>query len=246
MKQIRLVIPMAGEGSRFRDAGYLKPKPFIEANGRMLIEIVLDNLISSKYELEIILIARGSHVEANTQETEKLLTRGNIKIKEISMLTAGSLSTVLHAQTEFDDDIPLLIANSDQFVDFNVDDFLEDAIERNLEGSILVFRDESRNPKWSFASLNADGLVAEVAEKIAISDLATVGIYYFSKGCDFVSYAKEMIAANDRVNNEFYTCPIYNYYLKDGAKIGVFEVPASSMFGLGIPDDLQAYLRENS
>jgi dTDP-glucose pyrophosphorylase len=136
----------------------------------------------------------------------------------------------------------VLVANSDQYVDFSVDAFVRDCLDRSLDGSILVFKDTKRDPKWSFARLDGAGLVVEVAEKKAISDLATVGIYLFRRGSDFVRAAVDMIARNDRVQNEFYTCPVYNYMLAQGAKIGTYEVPASAMHGLGTPEDLDAYL----
>src|SRR5207249_4230233 len=120
--------------------------------------------------------------------------------------------------------------------------FLDDCSARGLDGSILVFRDPARNPKWSFAEVNGEGLVARVAEKKPISDLATVGIYFFSRSSDFFDAALDMIARNDRVNNEFYTCPVYNYMIANGRRIGIFEVPGSAMHGLGTPADLEGYV----
>ena len=121
-------------------------------------------------------------------------------------------------------------------------DYVQDCLDRGLDGSILVFRDPSLDPKWSFAKVNDDGLVTEVAEKKPISDLATVGIYLFARGRDFVSATADMIATNERVNGEFYTCPVYNYMIANGARIGVYEVPMDAMYGLGTPDDLSEFL----
>jgi dTDP-glucose pyrophosphorylase len=115
-------------------------------------------------------------------------------------------------------------------------------MDRGLDGSILVFRDLDRDPKWSFARVGANGHVLEVAEKKPISDLATVGIYLFTRGKDFVASAIDMIAQNERINNEFYTCPVYNYMIASGAKIGVYEVTVDAMHGLGTPEDLTEYL----
>jgi dTDP-glucose pyrophosphorylase len=135
-----------------------------------------------------------------------------------------------------------LIANSDQLVDFDINLLIDDCHSRGLDGSILVFKDRFIDPKWSFVELDNDGIVLQVAEKTPISDLATVGIYYFSKGSDFVLAAMDMIAANDRINNEFYTCPIYNYMISQGARIGTFEIPFDKMYGLGTPNDFINYL----
>ena len=134
------------------------------------------------------------------------------------------------------------MANSDQYVDFDVDAFVDDCIGRDLDGSILVFKDEARNPKWSFARTDEQDLVVEVAEKKPISDMATVGIYLFRRGSEFVSAAIDMIARNDRVNDEFYTAPVYNYMIRAGLRIGIYEIPQSAMHGLGTPNDLEAFL----
>jgi hypothetical protein len=98
------------------------------------------------------------------------------------------------------------------------------------------------NPKWSFAKTNEKGEVIEVKEKVVISNKATVGIYYFSKGSDFVDAAIDMIVHNERVNNEFYTCPVYNWAINNYLRIGIYDIPASAMHGLGTPEDLELFL----
>ena len=139
-------------------------------------------------------------------------------------------------------DTPLLVANCDQFVDFSCADYVADCWARGLDGSILCFKDTKLDPKWSFAKTDKTGIVTQVAEKVAISDLATVGLYLFRRGSDFVAGAIDMLARNERVNNEFYTCPVYNHVIRNGGRIGVHEVRFEDMHGLGIPDDLIAYL----
>lgn len=139
---------------------------------------------------------------------------------------------------------PLLIANSDQIVDINIFDFINDCKNRNLDGSILTFVDEYKDPKWSFAKLDENSLVTEVKEKLVISEFATVGIYLFSKGKDFVDASIDMIIENDRVNNEFYTCPTYNYAINKGSKIGIYNIEFEQMHGIGTPEDLNIYLKK--
>ena len=235
--KLRVVIPAAGEGSRFRSAGFADPKPFIDVRGRPMIEWVMRNVAT---HAECHLILREDHIHERADVVEHLRRKG-ASIHVADRLTQGTACTLLLARPAFDDDVPLLVANSDQLVDFSVDAFVQDCIDRDLDGSILVFRDVEMNPKWSFARLDGD-LVSEVAEKKPISDLATVGIYLFRRGSDFVSGAIDMIARDDRVNNEFYTCPVYNYMIRSGLRIGVYEVPANAMHGLGTPEDLASYL----
>jgi UDP-N-acetylglucosamine diphosphorylase / glucose-1-phosphate thymidylyltransferase / UDP-N-acetylgalactosamine diphosphorylase / glucosamine-1-phosphate N-acetyltransferase / galactosamine-1-phosphate N-acetyltransferase len=241
---INVVIPMAGAGSRFVDAGYTKPKPFIDVAGKPMIERVLENL--SLPNANYILLARGDHVEAEFELVADLKLRFNATLLCIDRLTEGTACTVLHARHLINNDIPLVIANSDQLVDFDPRAYLSDCMVRELDGSILTFIDEHRDPKWSFARLNDDGLVVEVKEKVPISDHATVGIYLFRRGSDFVDSAIDMIVQQDRVNNEYYTCPTYNYLIKAGKKVGIFDVAPETMHGLGTPEDLCAYLLEHN
>ena len=109
---------------------------------------------------------------------------------------------------------------------------------KNLDGAILTF--EAIHPKWSYAKCNKEGFVTEVAEKNPISDIATVGYYYWKKGSDFVKYAEDMIEKDIRVNNEFYVCPVFNQAIEDNKEIRTFDIP--KMWGLGTPEDLKYYL----
>ena len=240
MSKINIVIPMAGLGSRFANVGYEKPKPFIDVDGKPMIVRVLDNL--NYPDANYFLIGRKEHLEKEKFLVEKIENEYNAKFIEIDKLTEGTVCTVLYARKFINNDLPLLIANSDQIVDISIPDFINDCFERGLDGSILTFKDVELNPKWSFARLS-NNLVVEVKEKEVISEFATVGIYLFNKGSEFVNSAIDMIIENDRVNNEFYTCPVYNYLIKDGAKIGIYDIEFSSMNGIGTPEDLELYLK---
>jgi NDP-sugar pyrophosphorylase family protein len=238
---INIVIPMAGAGSRFAEQGYEKPKPFIDVNGIPMIERVMANVAypNARY----ILIAQKSHLLKEAETVERITSQYNAHFVGIDKLTEGTACTVLYAKKLIDEDTPLLIANSDQLVDVDLNKYIDDCLNRKLDGSILVFKDEERNPKWSFAKVNDKQLVTEVKEKVAISDLATVGIYLFGSGKQFVSAAIQMIIENDRVNNEFYTCPVYNYLIREDKQIGVFEIEQKQMHGIGTPEDLNKYLK---
>lgn len=237
---INVVIPMAGQGSRFVKAGYTTPKPFIEVNGTTLIELVLRNvaLEGARY----ILLARTEHLASQAAAVERIRRTFDVEFVPVDRLTEGAACTVLHAHRIIDSDVPLLLANSDQYVDASVADYVRDCRDRGLDGSILTFVDAARDPKWSFARIDGNGLVTEVREKVAISEHATVGLYYFSKGSSFVAGAIDMILANDRVNNEFYTCPVYNYCIRAGERIGIHGIDAAQMHGLGTPEDLDRFL----
>jgi len=238
---INIVIPMAGQGSRFVKAGYEKPKPFIDVDGKPMIVRVLENLAypNARY----ILIARKEHMEKKVELVNQIEKDFNAIFIPIDKLTEGTACTVLYARKYINNDEPLLIANSDQIVDMDIADFIDDCKNRNLNGSILTFIDHYKDPKWSFAKLDESNLVTEVKEKVVISECATVGIYLYSKGKDFIDASVDMIIENDRVNNEFYTCPTYNYAIKEGSKIGIYNIEFEQMHGIGTPDDLNIYLK---
>ena len=237
---INIVIPMAGQGSRFVKAGYEKPKPFIDVDGKPMIVRVLENLAYP--DARYILIARREHMEKEKELVKQIEKEFNAIFIPIDKLTEGTACTVLYARKYINNQEPLLIANSDQIVDMNIADFIDDCKGRNLDGSILTFIDHHQDPKWSFAKLDENNLVTEVKEKVVISEFATVGIYLYSKGKEFVDASVDMIIENDRVNNEFYTCPTYNYAINEGLKIGIYNIKFEQMNGIGTPEDLNLYL----
>ncbi len=237
--QINVVLPMAGQGSRFANVGYKKPKPFVDVLGLPMIERVLQNLMIP--DARYILISRKEHLDQEKELVLMLKQKYNVEFVVIDQLTEGAAMTVLHTHRLINSEVPLLIANSDQIVDMNVNRFIEDMLARKLDGSILTFNDS--DPKWSYAKINQEGHVDLVREKEVISDHATVGIYLFRHGRDFVEAAIDMIVRNDRVKNEFYVCPVYNYAIKRNAKVGIFDIKKENMHGTGTPEDLELYLQ---
>jgi len=237
---INVVIPMAGSGSRFAKDGYKTPKPFIDVAGKPMIVRVLENLAYD--DARYILIIRKDHLEQEKELVKSIKKDFNVEFIEIDKLTEGTACTVLYARKFINNNQPLLIANSDQIVDISIADYINDCHDKKLDGSILTFVDNFKDPKWSFARLDESGMVVEVKEKEAISQYATVGIYLYSRGMDFFNGAVDMIIENDRVNNEFYTCPVYNYLIKENKKIGIYNINFTQMHGIGTPEDLNQYL----
>lgn len=239
---MNIVIPAAGLGSRFEKEGWKKPKPFIDINNNFMLKLVIDNL--SVPNANYFVLMRSEHIHQFQIEINKLDSLG-VRIIEVDGLTEGTACTVLLAREYINNDKPLLIANSDQIIDFDINLMIESMEKNQLDGSILVFEDPEMNPKWSFAKINENGLVTKVAEKDPISKYATVGIYLYNKGKDFCRCADQMINNNDRVNNEFYTCPVYNYIINEGQHIGVCKININQMHGIGTPLDLNTYIQNN-
>ena len=233
---MKILIPMAGEGSRFAREGYTFPKPLIEVNKKPMIQCVVENL---SFDAEYIFLVRREHLEKYELEgLLNIITDGKYKIIVVDQLTEGAACTALLAKEFIDNDEELLIANSDQIVEYSPTNF--NIVRKFTDLDAIVFTFNAVHPKWSFIKTDENNVATEVAEKNPISDIATCGIYYYRKGSDFVRYAEQMIEKDVRVNNEFYICPVYNELIQDDKKLIPFFV--NKMHGLGTPEDLQKYL----
>ncbi|MEO8153072.1 MAG: glycosyltransferase family 2 protein [Rhizobacter sp.] len=238
---LNIVIPMAGEGRRFVQAGYDMPKPLIPIQGTPMIRCVIENLRPARPH-RFIVICQRAHVRAHRLDEKLAQWAPGCVLVEVDGTTQGAACTVLAAKHLIDGDEPLMIANSDQLIDVPIDDYLAAGDARQLQGLLMTMR--AHDPKWSFARLGEANLVEEVAEKRPISDEATVGIYNFAHGGDFVRAALAMIERDLRVNGEFYVAPVYNELIAQGHRIGVHNVgtEGAGMHGLGTPDDLERFL----
>jgi dTDP-glucose pyrophosphorylase len=240
-RSLNIVVPMAGRGSRFANAGYIDPKPLIPVGGRPMIQWVIENIRPSR-EHRFIFICLEEHLKRYPKVTTKLIELcPGAKIIPVNAVTEGAACTVLLAKEYIDNDSPLMIANSDQIVDMPIDDYLEAGDQVGVSGLIMTFW--SDDPKWSFCKMRDDGTVSEVIEKEVVSNEATVGIYNFARGKDYVRAASRMIHRNLRVNGEFYVAPSYNQLIEEGDRILVKSTgeDGRGMHGLGTPSDLTQF-----
>jgi HAD superfamily hydrolase (TIGR01509 family) len=236
-KPINILIPMAGQGSRFATAGYDLPKPLIDVNGKPMIQRVVENLaLDANY---IFIMQEEHNKEHNIGKLIEAITESH-NIVTINGNTEGAAVTSLYAKDLINNDTPLVIANSDQIVTWNSNDFIRNAQLNSADGSITTFT--SSHPKWSYVATDKNGQATQVAEKKLISNNATTGIYYWAKGSDYVKYAEQMIDQNIRTKGEFYIAPVYNEAIQDGKKIITYTV--DEMHGIGTPEDLKEYLND--
>ena len=238
---MKILIPMAGEGSRFVKEGYTFPKPLIDVNGKPMIQTVVENL---DFDCEYIFLVRTEHLEkySGLIDTIDRITNGKFKYVAVDGLTEGAACTALLAEEYINNDEDLLIANSDQYITYEPQNF--NMLKSLTSVDAMVFTFNAVHPKWSFVKTNSRGFVVEVAEKKPISDIATCGIYWYRRGSDFVKYANHMIENNIRVNNEFYIAPVYNELIKDGKTLVPFYV--HEMWGIGTPEDLRRFLKRTT
>lgn len=236
---LNIIIPMAGLGNRFKSAGYLEPKPLIEVFKTPMVKVVIDNLRPQK-PYKFIFLCQESHLVDYDLYKQLKTWEPSCEVISVSSVTEGAACTVLLAQEKIDNDTPLLIVNCDQYIDFDINTFLGHAFVH--DGCIMTMK--ANHNKWSYVKLGSEGFVTEVAEKRVISDEATVGIYSFTKGKDFIRAAKLMIADDVRVNGEFYVAPVYNVFIREQKKIAIYNIghEGEKMYGLGTPEDLKLFL----
>jgi HAD superfamily hydrolase (TIGR01509 family) len=232
--RMNVLIPMAGAGSRFQQAGYTFPKPLIEVHGKPMIQVVAENI---NIDARHVYVVQQSHYEKYNLKSLLNLISPGCAIVQVDGVTEGAACTSLLAKEYINNDEPLLIANSDQYIDWDSNEFMYSMTADEIDGGILTFT--ATHPKWSFAKLDEDGFVCEVAEKKPISNIATAGIYYWKKGSDYVRLAEQMITKDVRTNNEFYVCPVFNEAIEAGLKIKTYQI--EKMWGLGTPEDLASF-----
>ena len=240
---LNIVLPIAGRGSRFAEAGFELPKPLIPVHGVPMIEVVVNN-VRPLTDHRFIFVALKEHLDhLGMEETLKRVAPGCIVIP-VNQVTEGAACTVLLAREFIDNDDQLMLANSDQWVDIDINDYLNILDTQEADGLIMTMWAD--DPKWSYVGFNEDGQVNNVVEKQVISNEASVGIYNFQRGSDFVRAADQMIAKNLRVNNEYYVAPAYNEMIKGGAKIVIYNVGEvhNGMYGMGVPSDLASFLKD--
>ncbi|WP_241569454.1 glycosyltransferase family 2 protein [Rosenbergiella collisarenosi] len=242
---LNIVIPMAGEGSRFKQAGYKDPKPLIEINNKHMIEIVINNL-TPKREHRFIFICQERHLlETSLERKLKKIDENSIVIS-LKNVTRGAAETVLQAEKFINSDSPLMIANCDQWIDKRIDEYLTELDSRECDGMIMSMTADDE--KWSYLKLDSQGRVVGVKEKQVISNEASVGIYNFKRGKSFCTAANKMINENNLSAGEFYVAPVYNYLIHEqDAIVEYYNIGKefSGMYGLGIPSDLDKFLKSD-
>ena len=237
---IQLVIPMAGEGKRFVERGYAIPKPLLPVAGRPMFELVVRNLVTSDVG-SVVVACRGEwdiRIQADRLSEELAIP---VSIVEVHGTTDGPAGTVELAAPHLRMNEPVVVANSDQFVQGDLAAFYA-SIGQTYPGVVLAMEDD--DPKWSYVRVNDEGLAEEIREKVLISHLATVGIYGFASAELMLQAFADMRAREDTTNGEYYVAPAYRYLFERRLPVKVINLcPIGDvMHGLGIPDDYTAFL----
>ena len=232
MKFLNIVIPMAGRGSRFSSVGYIDPKPLITVQDSPMIELVTKNLTPKKYKYKFIFICQEEVLKNEKFQYFIKKLPDVYKIIPINYITRGAAETVLLAKDFISNEEHLMIANCDQFIDINIDDYLDFAFQSDC----CIMTMKACDPKWSYIKYE-NHIIVDIIEKQVVSNDATAGIYNFASGNLFLRGVYKMIKKNIKVNGEFYVAPVYGELIKDHATVKIYDV-TGKMYGLGTPEDL--------
>jgi dTDP-glucose pyrophosphorylase len=241
-KILTIVIPMAGAGKKFQEAGYAFPKPLIDIAGKTMIELVVQNLRPAVPHRFIFICQKEHYEKFDLHNIFKNATDNNFEVVTSFGQIKGAAPTALLATSFINTEDELLIANADQYIEGGIDGFVEKARSSSKDGLIMTFN--ASHPRWSYARTDADGNVLETAEKKVISNNATVGIYYFKKGSDFVRAAQSMIHKDIKHDDQFYICPSYNELILEGKQVAIYSIPQEAMHGLGTPEEVAHFLEK--
>ena len=235
---MKVVMPIAGRGSRFTNVGIKIPKPLIPVLGKPMVQRAVESIPFVPLKDYIFIAQKDHQKKFGLGDKLKELFGKDVKIIYINKVTEGAACTVLLAEDLINTNEDLLLMDTDHYFKATLEKAIE---EKELEVSGIIPVHLSNDPKWSFTKIDRKGDVIEVAEKKPISKYANVGSYYFSRGKDFVWAAKKMIKKNIRVNNEFYVAPVYNQLVNDGHKIKILI--ADEMWEMGTPSDLEYFVK---
>lgn len=234
---INIVIPAAGRGSRFSSVTDI-PKPFIDIKGKIMIDHAISSLVSNYAgTFQVHVCFHKDHIKYENFLNE-LKNKYDLQLTYIDYVTSGQAETVNILAKKISNNYPILIANCDQIIEWDINNFISYCFLNNLDGCIPVFSSDS--DKWSYAQTDENGFVLKTVEKKVISNNATVGVYYWKNKETCIKSIEDMKSNNDMTNNEHYVCPAYNYLIKNGGKVMIWN--DIIMHGVGTPDDLKSYI----
>jgi len=238
--KVNIIIPMAGLGSRFQQAGFSLPKPLIKVINKPMYSWAVDSLpLEYTNKLIFVLLSSEPKFEELKKDIGDRYKKFNPIILDVTKLTEGQSATVLMSKDYINNDVPLLIHNADTAFDIKRN-WLEDILNNDVDGALLVFN--SNEPRWSYSREDAKGSVVEVREKKVISNFATTGTYYFRYGFQYVSLAEDRISKKLKEANEYYIAPLYNDMIEKGAIIK--NILIDKLYCFGTPEDLVTSLNE--
>lgn len=238
---LQVVMPMAGMGSRFASAGWTVPKPLINVGGMPMFERALSSLDGLPLRRRVVLVVQQAHIDEHGIDTAAATALPGVITVAVPALTRGAAETALAAATVLDPEDPLVVMDCDLW--FSSKSYNEMVVSaaadpESIAGGLLTFT--SRDPRYSYAETRGD-LVVRTAEKVAISDHAITGAYFFSKARYFIEAAQAQVASPLEGEPEYYLSSVYNALIKSGRRVSWSSVDSFASFGT--PEELAAFER---
>lgn len=243
MRKLHIIMPMAGEGSRFKKEGWTTPKPLIELNGMPLFKHAISSVSADGIELKYSFIVRQEHIDEYKIDEGIKSFQHDANIFSVLKTTRGAVETCLMAESAIADDDAVIVMDCDlefrskKFIEI-IKEILAQPSEVANGGALVSF--ESKEPRYSYAALGEDGFVTRTAEKEVISDHALCGAYFFSTGKRFKQIAHQLLDEPEFKKPEYYVSLLYNYLLADGEKVRL--APMEEYYSYGTPEELKRYL----
>lgn len=243
MRNLHIIMPMAGEGSRFKKEGWTTPKPLIELNGMPLFKHAISSVLADGINLKYSFIVRQEHIDEYKIDEGIKSFQPDANIFSVLKTTRGAVETCLMAESAIADDDAVIVMDCDlefrskKFIEI-IKEILAQPMEEANGGALVSF--ESNEPRYSYAALGEDGYVTRTAEKEVISNHALCGAYFFSTGKRFKQIAHQLLNEPEFKKPEYYVSLLYNYLLADGEKVRL--APMEEYYSYGTPEELKRYL----
>lgn len=243
LRPIHIIMPMAGEGSRFLNEGWNTPKPLIELHGKKLFERAIESVSIEGAPMKYSFIVRQEHID--NYQIDKQIKEILPKAEVFSVLktTRGAVETCLIARNAIDMNDAIVVMDCDlEFKSRYYTEKIKEIISKKtdeVDGGLLVSFN-SNEARYSYAEINQSNIVIRTAEKEVISNHALCGAYFFSKADSFLYAADSLLNEANFSKAEFYVSLLYNYLIKKGEKVLLAKMEA--YYSYGTPEELKRYL----
>lgn len=244
MRHLHIIMPMAGEGSRFRKEGWTTPKPLIKLNGEPLFKHAISSVTSEGINLKYSFIVRREHIDKYKIDEGIKAFQPDANIFSVKETTRGAVETCLVAEAAIADDDAVIVMDCDlEFRSMEFIEIIKEILSLPMEhadgGALVSF--ESSDARYSYAAIGPDGLVTRTAEKEVISNHALCGAYFFSTGKRFKQIAHQLLSEPEFRKPEYYVSLLYNYLLAAGERVRLARM--EEYYSYGTPEELKRYMK---
>lgn len=243
MRPLHIIMPMAGEGSRFLKQGWTTPKPLIELKGVPLFKRAIGSVAVAGAPMKYSFIVRKEHIDNYHINDQIKAILPNANVFYVEKTTRGAVETCLMAEPVIAEEDSIVVMDCD--LEFRskgyiqgIQHILEQPVEEVNGGMLVSF--ESTEPRYSYAEIDENMTVKRTAEKEVISNHALCGAYFFSSAKGFLNAAHRLLNEQVFTKPEYYVSLLYNYLLANGETVKLATM--EECYSYGTPEELKRYL----